>query len=102
MWGGNTNLSYAYSQYLDDILGIMRPDILSYDYYPFIENSRGAQGSFNDLMVVRQKAQAANVPYWGCVQASYPADGCAFPDTGLLHVDRWLHGLGILRVPRGF
>ena len=38
MWGANNpnpNPGYNYNQYLYDLMTLVKPDVLMYDYYPF-------------------------------------------------------------------
>ncbi len=51
-----------YSAYLESIVQTMKPDILMYDHYPFVENSMRAD-YFQNMMLVRTKALEHNMPY---------------------------------------
>ncbi len=64
----------AYRSYLDQYLRGVRPDVLAYDQYPFYGG--GTADSFLDnLGLVRQKAQAAGIPYWTWLQSHGWAKG---------------------------
>ncbi len=69
LYGNSSEPNYNYTDYLNDFISIMNPDILAYDYYPF--ESSGATGSqyMQNLMAVRTAAQANGLPYWGWVQS---------------------------------
>jgi len=70
LWGGGGNPGYTYTQYLDDIMTIVRPDVLCYDAFPFSGDGSGFYTSFiPNMMQVRAKAQQYNVPYFGHVQS---------------------------------
>jgi hypothetical protein len=58
-----------YPAYLEQIVQTMKPDILMYDHYPFVESqTRG--DFFQNLMFVRNKALEHNMPYWAFMQSS--------------------------------
>jgi hypothetical protein len=58
-----------YSAYLEQIVQTMKPDILMYDHYPFVESlTRGDY--FQNMMLVRNKALEHNMPYWAFMQSS--------------------------------
>ncbi len=70
-YGDNSNPSYGYSDYLNDIMTIIRPDVLAYDLYPLgIGGGPGQSGFFYlNMMAVREVAQTHEVPYWSFVQS---------------------------------
>jgi len=74
LWGFDNpapNPGYTYSQYLDDMMAVVQPDVLMYDYYPFYgDGSAFYNGYLDNMMTVRAKAQQYNVPYFGHVQAN--------------------------------
>jgi hypothetical protein len=61
--------SYTYSQYLEDIVQVLKPDVLSYDHYPYVENLM-RHDFFYNMMLVRDKGLEHDLPYWAIVQAS--------------------------------
>lgn len=69
LYGDGSNPGYTYSQYLDDFLNIVKPDILFFDNYPFSGGGSTSSSYLNNLMVVRAKAQGRQMPYWGWAQA---------------------------------
>jgi hypothetical protein len=60
---------YSYSQYLEDMVQVMKPDLLMYDHYPYVENLM-RHDYFYNMMLVREKALEHNLPYWGFMQSS--------------------------------
>ena len=81
---GNTTPppGYSWSQYVDDYIAAIRPDVMMWDYYPYarsplpgvIPPQRIKPAWFSDMMTIRQKSQAAGLPYWGFVQSGYEVD----------------------------
>jgi hypothetical protein len=61
--------SYSYHQYLEDMVAVMKPDILMYDHYPFVEHLMRHDYFFN-MMEVRSVALEHNLPYWGFMLSS--------------------------------
>jgi hypothetical protein len=61
--------SYGYSQYLEDIVQIMQPDVLMYDHYPYVGNLT-RHDYFQNLMLVRDKGLEHDLPYWGFMLSS--------------------------------
>ncbi|MEX0653876.1 MAG: LamG-like jellyroll fold domain-containing protein [Phycisphaeraceae bacterium] len=70
-WGNDSNPDYSYEQYIDDLMTIVQPDVLSYDHYPF----RHSPGFFNydlyweNLTLIRDKAKQYNVPFMAWLQS---------------------------------
>jgi len=69
-FGGAPNPNYTYDQYLEDILTILRPDALSFDYH-LLNSNNATQFNFGlfqtwtkHLVKVRAKAMEHNVPYF--------------------------------------
>lgn len=58
-----------YSAYLESIVVSMKPDVLMYDHYPFVENLM-RHDYFQNIMFVRNKALEHNMPYWAFMQSS--------------------------------
>ncbi len=69
LFGGEGRPNYTYSQYLDDFVRIIKPDVLMFDNYPFFSNGTTWSAYLENLMMVRTKAMANNMPYWGWLQA---------------------------------
>jgi hypothetical protein len=62
--------TYNYAQYLDDMVEVVKPDVLMYDHYPFFGDGSERPDYFVNLMAVREKALEHGLPYWGFMQAS--------------------------------
>jgi hypothetical protein len=60
---------YSYSQYLDDYINIVNPDILMYDNYPFLASGSTNSTFFSNMAIIRGKALIANIPYWTWIQS---------------------------------
>jgi hypothetical protein len=60
---------YNYSQYLDDYIRIVNPDILMYDLYPFGADGSTSKNFFSNRAIIREKALKANIPYWAWIQS---------------------------------
>jgi hypothetical protein len=58
-----------YSAYLEQIVQVMKPDVLMYDHYPFVENLM-RHDFYQNMMLVRNKALQHNMPYWAFMQSS--------------------------------
>jgi sialidase-1 len=59
----------AYRDHLKQYLEIVKPDLLSYDHYHFLQTGDGEQ-YFLNLALIRQAALEANKPFLNIVQAS--------------------------------
>jgi hypothetical protein len=64
--GGN----YSYRQYLEDMVAVVKPDILMYDHYPFLAPDLMRHDYFFNMMEVRSVALQHNLPYWGFMLSS--------------------------------
>jgi len=64
----------SYEMYLDQYMKIVRPDILSFDYYPFMENISTDKEKISlmliNLCVIRNIGSKYGVDTWGFVQNS--------------------------------
>jgi hypothetical protein len=69
LYGDASNPSYSFSSYLDDFIGLIAPDVLMYDHYPFLADGERTDGYYSDLLTVRSKALGANIPYWAFIQS---------------------------------
>jgi hypothetical protein len=59
----------SYNDYLDGIVNTIKPDALMFDFYPFaVGGTTDINGWFDNVMSVRAKASAANMPYWAWLQ----------------------------------
>jgi hypothetical protein len=59
---------YNYNQYLNDVIAIVKPDVLMYDNYPFRGNG-STDNFFPNMSIIRQKALDAGIPYWTWIQS---------------------------------
>ena len=69
LYGNTSQPHYAWSTYIDDYLTIIKPDILMYDHYPFETTGGTKKSFFSDLMIARNKAMTANIPYFTFLQS---------------------------------
>ncbi len=90
LYGDGSNPGYTFSAYLDDFISIIDPDILMYDHYPFQADGGTTDGFFSDLMMVRAKALAANIPYWAFIQ-SWANAGSRLPSESDLMMQIFAH-----------
>lgn len=58
----------AYKEYLKQYMEIVKPQILSYDHYPFLAKE-DKDDWFHNLALIRQTALEANIPFMNIVQA---------------------------------
>ncbi len=61
----------AYIQGLRDMVGIVNPDVLSFDVYPFRFNGSVWVRFFENLMAIRQVAQETDRPYFAFLQGFF-------------------------------
>ena len=68
--GGATMAPADFKQHLDGVMTTIQPDVLAYDDYPFrILDSRLYPYFYGSMMIVRNKSQKYNVPYFGTMQS---------------------------------
>lgn len=67
-WGGNKD---KYEEYVRSYVETCKPQMLSYDMYPFDDNVGMARANeyFTNLDIIRQVAEDAKIPFWAFVQA---------------------------------
>ncbi|WP_218932519.1 DNRLRE domain-containing protein [Adhaeretor mobilis] len=68
-YGNNSNPGYKYSDYLNDIMTRVQPDVLMFDLYPFNAAKVHADLYYNNLLTICHVAQTYDVPYWAFIQA---------------------------------
>jgi hypothetical protein len=69
-WPPTSADALVYDQYLNDVMTIVKPDVLCFDTYPFTSNSPNlSEYFFERMMTIRAKARQYNVPYLGHGQA---------------------------------
>ncbi len=90
LWGDGSNPGYTWEQYLDDFVAIIHPDVLMYDFYPFAEDGSTRSEYYYNLMTVRTKARAGNLPYWAFLQ-SWENDAHRTPSESDLRMNVFTH-----------
>lgn len=65
-------------QYISDVVSLMNPDVLMYDFYPFRADGSTGVNFYNFLMHFRERGLQAGIPYWAFLQS--------YEDTGLLRL----------------
>lgn len=69
-YGDNSNPGYSYTDYLNDAMNIIQPDVLMYDLYTLGYGDMGHSDFwYTNMMVARSVAQSKGVPYWAFIQA---------------------------------
>lgn len=60
-----------YEKYVQEFIDTCPTKFLSYDIYPFMENNslENANLWFQNMSIIRQNAEEANIPFWTFVQA---------------------------------
>ncbi|MDY2879801.1 MAG: hypothetical protein SOT34_02520 [Candidatus Borkfalkiaceae bacterium] len=61
---------YTYEQYVSEYMSVVKPKVLSYDYYP-CQGKTGnlSSGYFDNMAIIRRYAAESNVPFWVYIQA---------------------------------
>jgi hypothetical protein len=88
--GDSSGTPYAYDQYVRDIMDIVKPDVLMYDYYPFHGGTTDYNGYFYNMKVIRDEALARDVPYWAWAQ-SWGGGGARLPSESELRMQLFSH-----------
>jgi hypothetical protein len=71
---------YSYDDYLNDLVQIVKPDVLMMDQYPFVQPPEGdpdvyyQNRYFMNMSAVRKAGLQAGLPYWAFIQA-YETEG---------------------------
>ena len=69
-YGSPTQLGFAdFRTYVRHYLEIVRPRVLSYDFYPLRDEATMDEGWFSDLTIVREESRRANIPFWVFMQS---------------------------------
>jgi hypothetical protein len=63
-WGTET-----YAEYIDSLLEVVRPPVLSFDHYPLLVGPATTDDYFDNWSVIRQRALAAGIPAWVVIQS---------------------------------
>lgn len=91
LWGDNTNPSYTHSQYLQDIITTVKPDVLMYDVYPFRNGGITFESQlFGDMLQVRSVALSHGIPYWAWIQG-FADDARRLPSESDLRMQLFSH-----------
>ena len=59
----------TYDDYVAQFLGTVKPQVFSYDYYPFLSGGGEQATFFADMAVIRAHAVATGVPFWQFTQS---------------------------------
>lgn len=64
--------SLIYKDHINEYIRQFQPDLLSYDYYPFLKNAKSPMANlfFVHLRVMRECARRAHLPFMNIIQAS--------------------------------
>lgn len=69
-YGSPTQLGFAdFRTYVRHYLEIVKPRVLSYDFYPLRDDVTVDAGWFGDLTIVREESRRANIPFWVFMQS---------------------------------
>lgn len=78
-YSGDRELDYSYSQYIEDYVRLVHPDVVMFDIYPFGDGSGDVSDLYyQNMAMVRDVALRDNLPYWAFIQ-SYQADNRRHP-----------------------
>ena len=58
-----------YAKYMEEYIEICRPEMLSFDYYPFDYSAVSNESYFINLSIARQKSLEYGIPFWTHIQA---------------------------------
>jgi hypothetical protein len=67
--GENNKVVMSYLSYLKKILSIIKPDLISYDHYPFFGSANSTE-YFLNLALISQASKESNKPFLNIIQAS--------------------------------
>jgi len=84
--GTNKETIRLYNEYLRQYIDIIKPELLSYDHYHFLENGVDGQQYFLNLALIREAAVSHIIPFLNVVQ-SCKLPGWRTPTPGEF---RWL------------
>lgn len=70
--GGPEGGKITYEEYVARYLREVRPDLFSFDYYPFNgKNKNIEQDFYKQLSIVKRRVEQANIPFWIFAQAGF-------------------------------
>ena len=77
----------SYNTYLNNVISQIKPDIISFDNYPWSTTSSSYNTTyFGNLMTVRAASLAANIPFFDWIQ-SYGGGGARYPSESELRMN---------------
>lgn len=85
-WDSTNNDESRYKSYIDNYFSIMdstKPELLCFDYYPFLNNGGFRSTFFQNLKIIRQKSMEYNVPFWFMLLSSKHLD---YPDLTISQI----------------
>jgi hypothetical protein len=79
----------SYTTYLNNVISQIKPDIISFDNYPWSTSSSTYNTTyFNNLMIVRAASLSANIPFFDWVQ-SFGGQGTRYPSESELRMNAY-------------
>ncbi len=69
-----------FREYVHRFIQTVKPQILSYDHYPFLASGLDDSGWYDDLKVIRDESRQANIPFWICLQSEGIEDYLRIPN----------------------
>lgn len=80
-YGSLTQLGFEdFRAYIASFIDIVKPRLLSYDFYPFRLNSTLHKGWFHDLAIVREETRKARIPFMVFMQSEGITEGLRVPN----------------------
>ena len=82
-YGSPTQLGAPdFRSYVREYINIVKPIVLSYDYYPFRVGATMFDGWHSDLRIVREESREAKIPFWIFIQSEGIKGGLKVPTRG--------------------
>lgn len=85
--GTNADTVKFYGEYLRQYINVIKPELISYDHYNFMNNGIDGQQYFLNLALIRNAAVRANLPFLNIVQSCQFDPGWRKPTGNEM---RWL------------
>ncbi len=80
-YGSPNQLGFEdFRAYVHRFIQTVKPQILSYDHYPFLISGLDDTGWYDDLNVIRNESRLANIPFWICLQSEGIKDYLRIPN----------------------
>lgn len=84
MWTQPAPADISYKQYVEAYMETVRPEVLSFDFYPFMVKGM-PQEYFRQLSLIQRTAQKYGVPFWVYIQScTWNTSEAALPTAGEL------------------